>query len=95
MPRGEQAETRRSRDGTWAKKGSKSHFGYKLHILMDRDYQLIRRFETTTASLHDSGIDLSRKGGTIYRDKGYFGVLQLSQHRHSIIRWMERKNVSY
>ncbi len=74
MPRGEQAETRRSRDGTWAKKGSKSHFGYKLHILMDRDYQLIRRFETTTASLHDSRIDLSRKGGTIYRDKGYFGV---------------------
>ncbi|HQP71625.1 MAG TPA: hypothetical protein PLP90_03035 [Methanoculleus sp.] len=41
---------------------------------MDRDYQLIRRFETTTASLHDSRIDLSRKGGTIYRDKGYFGV---------------------
>jgi IS5 family transposase len=41
---------------------------------MDRDYQLIRRFETTTASLHDSGIDLSRKGETVYRDKGYFGV---------------------
>lgn len=74
MPRGEQAETRRSRDGTWAKKGSKSQFGYKLHVLMDRDYQLIRRIETTTASLHDSRIDLSRKGGTVYRDKGYFGV---------------------
>ena len=27
-PRGEQARTRRSRDGTWAKKGSKSYFGY-------------------------------------------------------------------
>ena len=73
-PRGDQAETRRSRDGTWAKKGSKSQFGYKLHILMDKDYQLIRRIETTTASLHDSRIDLSRNGETVYRDKGYFGV---------------------
>ena len=73
-PRGEQARTRRSRDGTWAKKGSKSYFGYKLHSLMDKDHQLIRRIETTTASLHDSRIDLSRKGETVYRDKGYFGV---------------------
>ncbi len=41
---------------------------------MDKEYQLIRRIETTTASLHDSRIDLSRKGETVYRDKGYFGV---------------------
>ena len=74
IPRGEQARTRRSRDGTWAKKGSKSYFGYKLHILMDKDHQIIRRIETTTASLHDSRIDLSQKGETVYRDKGYFGV---------------------
>ncbi len=73
-PRGDQARTRRSRDGTWAKKGSKSQFGYKLHILMDKENQLIRRSETTTAALHDSRIDLSRSGETVYRDKGYFGV---------------------
>lgn len=73
-PRGDQAKTRRSRDGTWAKKGSKSYFGYKVHILLDKDHQLIRRITTTTASLHDSQIDLSEKGETVYRDKGYFGV---------------------
>ena len=73
-PRGEEAKTRRSRDGTWAKKGKKSHFGYKLHIMMDKEHQLIRRIETTTASRHDGQIDLSRKGETVYRDKGYFGV---------------------
>ena len=73
-PRGDQGRTRRSRDGTRAKKGSKSQFGYKLHILMDKDYQFIRRIETTTASLHDSRIVLSQKGETVYRDKGYFGV---------------------
>lgn len=73
-PRGEEAKTRRSRDGTWTKKGKKSHFGYKLHIMMDKEHQLIRRMETTTASRHDSQVDLSRKGETVYRDKGYFGV---------------------
>jgi len=73
-PRGEEARTRRSRDGTWAKKGKKSHFGYKLHIMMDKEHQLIRRMETTTASRHDGQVDLSRKGETVYRDKGYFGV---------------------
>ena len=30
-PRGDEAKTRRSKDGTWAKKGSKSFFGYKLN----------------------------------------------------------------
>jgi len=74
MPRGKEAKTRRSRDGTWAKKGDRSFFGYKLHILMDKDHQLIRRLDTTTASTHDSQIDLSQKGETVYRDKGYFGV---------------------
>ena len=73
-PRGEEARTRRSRDGTWAKKGGKSSFGYKLHAKTDTDLGLIRDLETTTASVHDSQIDLTRPGEVAYRDKGYFGV---------------------
>jgi len=72
--RGDQARTRRSRDSTWAKKGKRSPFGYTLHTLIDREWQLIRRLATTTASLHDSRIDLLKPGETVYRDKGYFGV---------------------
>jgi len=30
-PRGDEAKTRRSKDGTWAKKGDEIHFGYKFH----------------------------------------------------------------
>ena len=30
--------------------------------------------ETTTASVHDSQVDLSRKGEVSYKDKGYHGV---------------------
>jgi len=74
-PRGKDAKTRRSKDGSWAKKGGKSYFGYKLHTIIDKDFELIRRFKTTTASVHDSRIDLSGKNEVVYRDKGYFGVI--------------------
>ena len=72
--RGEDAKTRRSRDGTWAKKGNETHFGYKLHQKTDIDYCLIREIETTTASLHDSQVDLSTKDEIVLRDRGYFGA---------------------
>jgi len=73
-PRGDEAKTRRSSDGTWAKKGQETHFGYKLHQLTDIDYGLIRNIETSTASLHDSQVDLSISGVPVFRDRGYFGV---------------------
>jgi IS5 family transposase len=73
-PRGENAKTRRSRDGTWAKKGNETHFGYKLHQKTDIDYCLMREIETTTASLHDSQVDLSTKDEIVLRDRGYFGA---------------------
>ena len=74
-PRGEEAETRRSKDGTWVKKGSKSYFGYKLHTKLDMEHGLIRELETTTASTHDSQVDLSKKGEVAYRDRGYHGAV--------------------
>ena len=40
----------------------------------DIDYCLIREIETTTASLHDSQVDLSTKDEIVLRDKGYFGA---------------------
>ena len=61
-------------EGSWAKKGSKSFFGYKGHILIDLKYHLIRKIETTTASLHDSQVDLGIKGLPRYADKGYSGA---------------------
>ena len=51
--------TRRSRDGTWTKKNSKSHFGFKLHTIQGVENDMIANYSVTTASLHDSQIDLS------------------------------------
>lgn len=73
-PRGESARTRRSKDGTWAKKGNESHFGFKWHCNLDMEYWLIRNIETTTAKLHDSQVDLSIPGVPVLRDRGYFGA---------------------
>ena len=61
-------------EGTWAKKGVKSYFGYKIHIMVDTEYHLIRDFETTTASVHDSKVDLGIKDKPRYADKGYAGA---------------------
>ncbi len=55
------------------KKGQQILFGYKGHILVDTDYHLIRKIETTTASLHDSQVDLGINGLPRYADKGYSG----------------------
>ena len=61
-------------EGSWAKKGVKSFFGYKGHILIDTDNHLIRDVETTTASVHDSQIDLGIEDIPRYGDKGYDGA---------------------
>ncbi len=61
-------------EGSWAKKGVKSFFGYKGHISIDTNYHLIRYFETTTASVHDSQVDLGIEGLPRYADKGYDGA---------------------
>jgi len=99
-PRGDEAKTRRSKDGTWTMKGSKSSFGYKLHSKVDTEFGLIRNLETTTASLHDSQVDLSEEGEVVYRDKGYFGVeakgysatMNRSTRGHPLDIWNEMRN---
>ena len=35
-PRGKEAKTSRSKDGTWTKKGSKSFFGFKAHVKVQK-----------------------------------------------------------
>jgi len=74
VPRGDEAKTRRSKDGTWATKGKKSNFGYKAHVKVDTEHQFIWAVETTTASLHDSQVDLAEVGEVRYGDKAYSGA---------------------
>jgi IS5 family transposase len=71
-PRGEEAKTRRSRDGILMTKNKETHFGYKMHMVMDLTWQLIRAFDVTTANVHDSQICFDFADRFImYADKGY------------------------
>ncbi len=71
-PHEEEAKTRRCKDGTWAKKGTKSYFGYKLHGAMDEDFGLICRIKVTTSKVHDRQVDSTNEGEVRYADKRYF-----------------------
>jgi len=63
------------RNRAWTgKKGGKSHLGYKLHNIIDKDYEYIKRFKTTLASLSDSHVNFSEKNEMVYRYRGYFGT---------------------
>ena len=62
-------------DGTFSVKHGQVHYGYKAHVKIDVDHGLIRAVETSTASLHDSQVNLVKKDDVAaYRDKGYFGT---------------------
>jgi len=43
-------------DARWTKKHGQSHYGYKNHVNVDRRHKLIRRYEVTAASVHDSQV---------------------------------------
>lgn len=61
-------------DGSYTVKNNQVDFGYKIHQKCDVERGFIRSIEVSTASLHDSQIDLSKKGDPpTYRDKGYAG----------------------
>jgi len=41
-------------DARWTKKNGQNFYGYKNHILIDAGYKLVRDYEVTPASTHDS-----------------------------------------
>jgi len=71
----EQQKSHMDNGGSFSIKHGQIHYGYKNHTKIDVDYDLIRSYKVTTASLHDSQIDLIKKGDiAAYRDKGYAGA---------------------
>ena len=55
-------------------KNRKAHFGHKLHTSQCVEKDMIHNYAVTTASVHDSKIDLGIPGIVNYKDEGYFGV---------------------
>lgn len=63
-------------DARWTKKHGKVHYGYKNHISIDKRHKLIRRYEVTSAEVHDSQvfdelIDEENDARSIWADSAY------------------------
>ena len=64
----------RDKDADFTKKRGKTYYGYKGHIAIDEDSEVIKTVEFTKASLHDSSqfdqlVDYSEQA--VFADKGY------------------------
>lgn len=70
----ETSGSKRDKDADYTQKRRKSYYGYKGHIAMYKDSEVIKTAEFTKASLHDSSafdqlIDYTEE--TVFADKGY------------------------
>ena len=63
-------------DARWTQKHSKSHYGYKNHINVDRRHKLVRCYKVTDASVHDSQVvedilDADNTASSVWADSAY------------------------
>lgn len=63
-------------DARWTKKNNKSYYGYKNHIQVDNDNKLIRDYQITDASVHDSNVfheilDPNNTSKDVWADSAY------------------------
>ena len=63
-------------DARWTKKNGKSHYGYKNHVQADHENKLIRAFNVTDASVHDSQVfeellDSTNTSKDVWADSAY------------------------
>jgi transposase, IS5 family len=63
-------------EARWTKKHGRSHFGYKNHVNVDRRHKLVRRYQVTPASLHDSQViddvlDPDNTASDVFADSAY------------------------
>jgi len=66
----------KDKDARWTKKHGKSYYGYKNHIGIDQAHKLIRKWDATDASVHDSQkfddiLDTSNTAKDVWADSAY------------------------
>lgn len=66
----------KDKDARWTKKHGKSYFGYKNHVNADARHKLIRSYDVTDASVHDSQkldglLNKANTSNDVYADSAY------------------------
>ena len=65
-------------DARWTKKNNHSYYGYKNHVKVENKSKLIKKYEVTDASVHDSQVlekllDETDENKPVYADSAYVG----------------------
>jgi IS5 family transposase len=78
LPEGwsEQKKRQKDTDARWTKKNGQNYYGYKNHIDIDVKHKLIRSYEVTSASVHDSQVfegllDEDNSSRDVWADSAY------------------------
>lgn len=74
MKEGKAARLEREPGASWTRKNGRSHFGYRLHVSTDEDFNLIRKVILTPANIAESPVAEGLICGdekAVYADKGY------------------------
>ena len=85
----------RDPDAHQVKKGNTWHFGYKVHIGVDKDSGLAHTVEVTGANVHDVTMVpklLTGTEETVYGDSGYLGA---EKREDAIIKNLAGKKIKY
>ena len=72
----ENKKRQKDTDARWTRKRGQNHYGYKNHIDIDVEHKLIRDYEVTPASVHDSNVfeqllDEDNSSSDVYADSAY------------------------
>ena len=72
----EQKKRQKDTDARWTKKNGQNYYGYKSHIDVDVKHKLIRDYEVTPASVHDSQVfedllDEDNSSRDVWADSAY------------------------
>jgi IS5 family transposase len=92
----ENKKRQKDTDACWVKKNGENRFGYKNHIDIDVEHKLIRDYEVTPASVHDSNIfeqllDEGNSSRDVWADSAYgseekIGILEAYGFRSHVQR---------
>ena len=62
-------------EASWTQQRGKREYGYKSHVCVDNRHKLVRKFEVTTAVVHETTVmarvvDDDNGGGEVWADRG-------------------------
>ena len=94
-------KSQKDTDARWTRKNGKNHYGYKNHIEVDVGHKLIREYEVTPASTHDSQVfeellDEKNTSCDVWADSAYRSQEKLNAlARRGFREHLQRKGCRY